>query len=120
MYAESHSAHYDPLKERLVGGLAAGLAKSNLQSIHTRQEMDKNLINSDGIFTPDLLLGFGGQKTGVYIVNENQIMRDTQSVDGITAHKMKKAGNHSSMKTLGIPLTEIVDYDLNSFKLELK
>jgi hypothetical protein len=60
MYEESHSAHYDPLKERLVGGLAAGLAKSNLHQIHTRQQMDKNLINSDSTFAPDLLLGFDG------------------------------------------------------------
>jgi hypothetical protein len=50
-------------------------------------------------------------------VNENQVMRDTQTVDGVTAHKMKLAGAHSNMKTLGVPLTTIVDYDLNSFKL---
>jgi hypothetical protein len=71
MYEESYSAHYDPLKERLVGGLAAGLAKSNLHQIHTRQEMDKNLVHADNTFSPDLLLSFGGHKTGVYIVNEN-------------------------------------------------
>jgi hypothetical protein len=47
-------------------------------------------------------------------------MRDTQTVDGVTAHKMKLAGAHSNMKTLGVPLTKIVDYDLNSFKLQLK
>ena len=47
-------------------------------------------------------------------------MRDTQTVDGLTEHKMKIASNHSEMKTLGIPLTKIVDYDLNSFKIELK
>jgi hypothetical protein len=33
---------------------------------------------------------------------------------------MRIARDHSEMKTLGIPLTKIVDYDLNSFKLELK
>ena len=40
MYDEAQSAQYDPLKERLVAGLAAGLAKTNLQQVHTRQQLD--------------------------------------------------------------------------------
>ena len=40
LYAESHSAFYDPLKSQIVSGLAAGLAQSNLQQVHTRQELD--------------------------------------------------------------------------------
>jgi hypothetical protein len=47
-------------------------------------------------------------------------MRDTKDVDGFLAHKMKLASKHASMKVIGVPLTNIIDYDLADFKLKLK
>lgn len=119
MYDEAGAAQYDPLKERLVAALSAALAQSSLAQLHTRQQLD-SLLHSENPLKPDLLLSFGGAKTGVYIANENQVMRDTQTMDGWTEHKMSLAAAHNGMKTVGIPLTSMVDYDLANYKLALR
>jgi len=57
-YEESSSASYDPLKSRVVAGLASGLNAANLSSIKHSQDFD--LIQNEFAIEPDLVTGVEG------------------------------------------------------------
>ena len=73
-YPESHAAWYDPLKPRLVSGLAAGLSQADMEILHEWQQGQTILEAFDGKnkfpFAPDILCGQRSAKIGVYLTNE--------------------------------------------------
>lgn len=40
-------------------------------------------------FAPDILLGVDGQKVGVFVLNDNEVMRDSLNADGFSAGRMQ-------------------------------
>jgi hypothetical protein len=91
-YPESHAAWYDPLKPRLVSGLAAGLSQADMEVLYEWQQGQTTLEAFDGKnkfpFAPDILCGHRGAKVGVYLTNERQTMRDSKLADGRMLHRI--------------------------------
>ena len=60
------------------------------------------------------------------MLNDIDVMRDSQSPDGESVRKMKlveqfhKQGNGAPIKTVALPISRVVDYDLMNYKLSLK
>ena len=40
-------------------------------------------------YSPDLLLGLDGQKVGIYVLNDDEVMRDTLKPDGFAVGKIR-------------------------------
>lgn len=73
-YEEYHSGNYDPLKPRVLSGLAAGLTQADMELIYQNQMGQTYEHVLDGPnkfpFKPDLLVGHKGAKIGVFVTNE--------------------------------------------------
>ena len=114
-FEESSSGHYDPLKSRVVAGLAKGLNSASFQSVKLSQDFDQ--IQNEFALKPDIVTGIEGQKVALYILNNREIMSDSKHADGRTSHMIRLKKN---VKPVGVALDSIVDYDLNTFKLRIK
>ena len=114
-FEESSSGHYDPLKSRVVAGLAKGLNSASLQSVKLSQDFDQ--IQNEFALKPDIVTGIEGQKVALYILNNREIMSDSKHADGRTSHMIRLTKN---VKPVGVALDSIVDYDLNTFQLRIK
>ena len=77
-YAESSAAKYDPLKPRVVGGLTESLIKADLRDLNIMQ-LNETGGMQEGMFpyAPDVLMGYEGQKVGIFVLNNDCVMRDT-------------------------------------------
>jgi hypothetical protein len=114
-FEESSSGRYDPLKSRVVAGLAKGLNAANIQSVKLSQDFDQ--IQNEFALQPDLVTGIEGQKVALYVLNNREIMSDSKHADGRTSHMIRLTKN---LKPIGVALDSIVDYDLNTFQLKIK
>ena len=74
-------------------------------------------------------MGYHGQKVGLFLLNDTNVMRDTKTPDGKAAHQMALVErSHSTstemktapIKTMGLAMSQIVDYDLAKYKLSLR
>ena len=72
-YIESQSGSYDPLKPRVIGGLSESLVKANLQDLHVIQSGEtQGAMHKDMYpYAPDLLMGYEGQKVGIFVLNDD-------------------------------------------------
>ena len=86
---------------------------------------------SKGMFPyrPDLLMGYEGQKVGIFVLNDDKVMRDTHKPCGFTAGRMRlvesahKLANKSStgaIKSVALPVRSVVEADLANYKLNLR
>jgi len=106
--------------------MAAGLASTNIDMVHSRQEIDKlSAMNGDEAYPykPDLLIGWHGKKAGLFVVNDRQVMRDSGQVDGLTAKRLsllEDAQKGKNMFAVGIPIRAMAHYDLASYQLTMK
>jgi len=74
-------------------------------------------------------MSHGGQKVGLFVLNSDTAMRDTNEPDGFTAGKMRliasahalagKTGN-SVMKGVPLAVNAVVDANLREHKLSLR
>ena len=129
-YEEFGAAQYDPLKPRVIGGLTESLVRADLKHLHVMQQNEQEGLNK-GIFpySPDVLMGYYGQKVGIFVLNNDRVMRDTDVPCGLTAARMKlieqahelhdKKGT-SALKSVSLPVRSVVDADLTSHKLQLR
>lgn len=59
------------------------------------------------------------------MLNDIDVMRDSQSPDGESIKKMKlieqfhRQGQGAPIKTVALPISKVVDYDLKNYKLSL-
>lgn len=126
-FPEATAGVYDPFKDRVVAGISESLAKTGVESVHLAQQAD-SLRSTNGEqypFQPDLVMGVGGQKVGFFVLNNGSAMVDSGTIDGRTAHQLrvvemahKQAKN--TIKSISVPISHIVDYDLAQFKLSLR
>ena len=77
-YEEGSAAQYDPIKPRVVGALSSALTKSDLQDLKLNQESETSLGNGWRYpYEPDLVVGYNGQKLGIFVLNDIDVMRDS-------------------------------------------
>lgn len=129
-YEEASSAKYDPLKPRVIGGLTESLIKADLNHLHIIQDNEtQGMFREMYPYVPDVLMGYEGQKVGIFVLNNDQIMRDTLEVDGFTqakmalvesAHRLNQKVGTSQIKSLALPVRRVVDADLQNHKLSLR
>lgn len=79
------------------------------------QDFDGN-VNEFAI-KPDIVTGVEGEKVALYVLNNREIMSDTREADGRTAHLLSLS---KEVQPIAIALDSIVDYDLNTFKLNVR
>ena len=116
-YEESRNL-YDPLKTRVVAGLAKGL-NSDLDKVHQSQQLTLH-EEPHSVVKPDILTGVDGKKTALYVLNQSEFMKDTMTADGRTAHFMKLNSRFGAVNNVVVPLDSVVTYDLKNFQLRLK
>ena len=90
--------------------------------------MDADVLNSSIYpYKPDIIMGYKGNKVGVFVLSEINTTRDTQKADGShrfrmrvleNAHK-KHSGSSAPIKTTALAVDHIVKYDIENFKLDL-
>ena len=80
-------------------------------------------------YAPDLLMGYEGQKVGIFVLNDDSVMRDTLKPCGFTqgkmllveqAHKLAEKTGTSILKSIALPVRRVVDSDLQTPKLNLR
>jgi len=131
VYPETYAAKYDPIKPRVMSAFTESLVKADLKELNIIQEdQTKGPLYRDMFpFTPDLLMSHGGQKVGVFVLNDDTAMRDTYEPCGFTAGKMrlissahKLAGKKGTSVLKGVPLavSSVVDANLREHKLQLR
>ena len=129
-YNEAGSAKYDPLKPRVIGGFTQSLVKADLNHLHIMQENEtQGMFREMYPFTPDVLMGYEGQKVGIFVLNNDQVMRDSLQPDGFSqakmrlvesAHSLNKKNGTSRIKNVALPVRRVVDADLQNHKLSLR
>ena len=130
-YIESQSGLYDPLKPRVIGGLSESLVKADLRDLHVIQSNETQGIMYKEMYpyAPDLLMGYEGQKVGIFVLNDDSVMRDTLKPCGYTkgkmtlveqAHKLAEKKGTSILKSVALPVRRVVDSDLQTQQLNLR
>lgn len=76
-------------------------------------------------FKPDIIFGHRGQKVLLQVVRASQTMRDIQKPDGQVQFRHRiLEGLHAAdglvAKTVAIPITAVVSYDIENLKIEMK
>jgi len=129
-YPETEAAKYDPLKPRVVGGVTESLVKANLKDLHVMQTNETEGIYKDMFpYAPDVLMGYQGKKVGLFVLNEDEVMRDSQNPTGFqqgrmrlveSAHYLADKAGSSALKSVSLPVTSVVDADIKNMKLSLR
>lgn len=149
MFPETFAGKYDPLKPRVLTGLAQSLLKS--EQVEDLRVMSNPLIleGHDATFLerfqettemaginkpvypyrPDVVFGYQGRKIGLFVQNDDCVMRDTHQPDGFTAAKMRlveKAHRENgpagtaAIKSISLPVSSVVSANLKEHRLELR
>ena len=80
-------------------------------------------------YRPDVLMGYEGQKVGIFVLNDNRMMRDTYGPDGFakgemllieSAHDLANKQGTAKVKNISLPVKRMVDADLKEHKLKLR
>lgn len=66
-YVESAAGHYDPLKDRVIAGLARGLQAGDLVKVKSQE--DFNVAVADLVIKPDIMTGYKGDQLAIYVLN---------------------------------------------------
>ena len=114
-----------------MGAFTQSLVKADLGDLHVMQDAqtDSPLYKDMFPYRPDILMSHGGQKVGLFVLNDDAAMRDTHEPCGFTAGKMKlisqahqlagKSGN-AVLKGVPLALQSVVDANLREHRLQLK
>lgn len=106
-FGEHNAGDYDPLKSKVVDGLAKGLNFQELTQMKSQQEFQQ--FAQDLSIAPDIMTGYKGESLAIYVLNNRQSMHDTKTADGRMNHFMSINPN---VKPIGVALESIIDYDL--------
>lgn len=116
----------------MVEALAKGLTNASIEhqvitenELYQAQELDTNFLNKSSYpYKPDIVMGYKGQKVGVFVLSETDSTLDTNRPDGAHRFRMRlleKAQQQGSapIKAAGLAVSSIVNYDIEKFKLQL-
>ncbi len=67
-YGEANAATYDPLKSKVVAGLARAVTDADLTQVQRQQKWGE--FSMEMILTPDILTGLNGEQVGIYVLND--------------------------------------------------
>ena len=110
-----------------MGALTRALTQSDLHDLKLINDGATKLSNSELYpYEPDFLVGYNGKKLGIFVLNDINVMRDSSKPDGETQRKMDlleqyhKQGSGAQIKSVAIPISKVVDYDLANYQISLK
>lgn len=120
---------YDPFKQRVVQALTKGLTSASIehQVIQEKELFENQVLEADILnvgkypYKPDIIMGYQGQKVGVFVLPETSVTRDSQQADGAQAFRQRLLQHaNPSIKVAALPVTAVVDYDIAGLKIDLK
>lgn len=112
---ENAAGKYDPLKDRVVAGLARGLSDVDLNMMQDREHFHNHV--TDLRIKPDIMTGYKGEQLGIYVLNNRQHMHDTRTADGATAHMLALS---NGVKPVCVAVDSVVQYDLQNFQMKMR
>jgi hypothetical protein len=72
-------------------------------------------------YKPDIIMGYKGQKVGVFVLPETSVTRDTYQANGAQLFRQRLLQHaNSTIKVAALPITQVVDYDIAGLKVDLK
>ena len=80
-----HLTKYDPFKQRVVQALSKGLTNASIEhqviserELYEAQTLETDFLNATKYpYRPDILMGYKGNKVGVFVLPETSTMRDS-------------------------------------------
>jgi hypothetical protein len=83
--------------------------------------MDLTYYNFQYPFRPDINFGYKGQRVLFSLVTSSQTMRDIGKPDGRFSFqgRILKKLSEEPIQTIGVPITSVVDYDIENHKLKV-
>ena len=88
-----------------------------------QSEQDVDFNDDRYPYRPDLTIGYKGQKVLMNVITSSQTMRDVKKPDGKVRFMQKlnqKLNSETELKTVAVPITSVVDYDIEKLKISLK
>ena len=89
MRYEEYEANFDPFKKRVLEGVTKGLTMASIDHQELMQENMFNQKHSDIDFnednypyTPDVIIGYKGNKILLNVITASQTMSDNKKPDG--------------------------------------
>lgn len=123
-----HLTKYDPFKQRVVQALSKGLTNASLdhqvileKDLFEAQTLETEYLNAAKYpYRPDILMGYKGQKVGVFVLPETSTMRDTLSADGASKFRMRilEQAHDGRIKLASLGVQNVVSYDLSAPKVD--
>lgn len=94
---EDQATRYDPFKQRVVQAMSKGLNKASVEhqviseeQLYENQTIDTDVLNTNKYpYKPDIVMGYRGQKVGVFVLPETQTTRDTMQANGTYRFRMR-------------------------------
>jgi hypothetical protein len=124
-----HLTKYDPFKQRVVQALSKGLTNASVEhqvilenDLYQAQALETEVLNSAKYpYRPDILMGYKGQKVGVFVLPETETMRDTLQADGAQKFRMRvlEQAHDGRIKLASLAVQDVVTYDLAAPNVEL-
>ena len=80
-----HLTKYDPFKQRVIQALSKGLTNASIEhqviserELYEAQTLETDFLNATKYpYRPDILMGYKGNKVGVFVLPETSTMRDS-------------------------------------------
>lgn len=90
--------------------------------LYQNQSIDTDVLNvSKYPYKPDIVMGYKGQKVGVFVLPETQTTRDTHQANGTHRFRLRvlEQAHEGKLRTAVISVPEVVNYDIEQLKLDL-
>lgn len=124
-----HLTKYDPFKQRVVQALSKGLTNASVEhqvilenDLYQAQALETEVLNSAKYpYRPDIMMGYKGQKVGVFVLPETNTMRDTHQADGAYRFRMRvlEGAHDGRIKLASLAVEDVVTYDIAGPKVDL-
>ena len=84
--------------------------------------LESDILNASKYpYKPDIIMGYKGQKVGVFVVTETSATLDTQKPDGTQLFRQRiLAKANQGLQVSALPVTAVVDYDIEGLKVDIK
>jgi len=90
--------------------------------LYQAQTLETEVLNSAKYpYRPDIIMGYKGQKVGVFVLPETNTMRDTNQADGAYRFRMRvlEQAQDGRIKLASLGVQDVVTYDLAAPKMDL-
>lgn len=79
------------------------------------QHLDSDVLNVEKYpYKPDLVMGYKGQKVGVFVLPETESFRDSHLADGATKFRLRLLERaNPTLKAASFAVDQVVDVDIS-------